>query len=319
MRTAALLLVLGAGVAQAQGQTTPEALALLRKIHLATQKLSYSGTFVYQQGDRSETSRISRVADAAGGVEKLEALDGVPREIVRARGTVSCYLPDRHVVKVERRDDARIFPALLPEDFADLAHNYVITRDGRARVAGLDCDAVMLAPRDEFRYGHWLCADARSGMLLKARILDRKGDTVEQFTFTQISIGGVARDKVKPRRAARGWRIEESATAPADLSAAGWQISSDLPGFRKIAEVRRTLRESGSAGQVVYSDGLAAVSVFVEPLAGRAEPVRPGLSSLGAINIVTREVSDHVVTVVGEMPAASVQRIADRVVFRRPQ
>lgn len=319
MRAAALLLALGAGVAQAQAQTTPEALALLRKIHQATEKLSYTGTFVYQQGDRSETSRISRVADASGGVEKLETLDGAPREIVRTRGTVSCYLPESHVVKVERRDDARLFPAVLPEDFADLAHNYVITRDGRSRVAGLDCDAVLLAPRDELRYGHWLCADARSGMLLKARILDSRGETVEQFTFTQIAIGGVTRDKVKPRHAPRGWRVEESAAAPADLAAAGWQISSDLPGFRKVAEVQRKLRTSGTAGQVVYSDGLAAVSVFVEPLAGRAGPVRPGLSSLGAINIVTREVSSHVVTVVGEAPAASVQRIAERVAFRRPR
>ena len=120
-----LLLALGAGVAQAQ--TTPEALALLRKIHQATERLSYAGTFVYQQGGQTETSRIARVADAAGGIEKLEALDGVPREIVRTRDTVRCYLPDSHVVKVDRRD-ARAFPALLPEEFTELARHYAITR-----------------------------------------------------------------------------------------------------------------------------------------------------------------------------------------------
>jgi sigma-E factor negative regulatory protein RseB len=315
----ALLCALGAGLAHAQGQTAPEALALLRKIHFATQNLSYTGTFVYQQGGRTETSRITRIADAFGGIEKLEVLDGVPREIVRTRDTVRCYLPDSQLVKIDRRDDARAFPALLPDEFAELARHYLITRGERARVAGLDCESVLLTPRDELRYGHKLCADATSGMLLKARIVDGKGDLVEQFIFTQIAIGSVARDKVKSRHASRSWRIEETAVAPANLAEAGWSISSDLPGFRKIVEVQRRLRESGVVGQVVYSDGMAAVSVFVESLAGHAEPVRPGLSKLGAINIVTREVSNHLVTVVGEAPAASVQRIAERVEFKRPQ
>ncbi|OGA55389.1 MAG: hypothetical protein A3F77_15560 [Betaproteobacteria bacterium RIFCSPLOWO2_12_FULL_67_28] len=317
MRALALFLALGAGLVQAQGQTTPEALALLRKIHLATQKLSYTGTFVYQQGAQTETSRITRVADAAGGIEKLEALDGAPREIVRTRDTVSCYLPDSRVLKIDRRDDARTFPALLPDEFAELAHYYVITRGERGRVAGLDCDSVLLTPRDELRYGHKLCADAASGMLLKARVLDGRGEMVEQFTFTQIAIGSVARDKVRSRHASRNWRIEETAVAPANLAASGWSITSDLPGFRKVVEVRRKLRASGSVGQVVYSDGLAAVSVFIEPLAASAEPVRAGLATLGAINIVTREVSNHRVTVVGETPAASVQRLAERVAFKR--
>lgn len=316
MRLLPLLLVLAAGAAQAQ--TTPEAMALLRKIHQATQKLSYTGTFVYQQGDQAESSRITRIADAAGGVEKLESLDGAPREVVRTRDTVSCYLPDRQMVKVDRRD-ARSFPALLPDDLAELARHYVITRGARARVAGLDCESVLLAPRDELRYGHRLCADAASGMLLKARIVDHSGDLVEQFAFTQIAIGSVPREKVKPRHATRSWRVVETATTPANLAESGWILSGDVPGFRKVVEVRRKLRESGSAGHVVYSDGLAAVSVFIEPMAERAGPVRPGLSSLGAINIVTREVANHVVTVVGEAPAASVQRIADGVAFKQLQ
>lgn len=313
-----LLLALAFVAGLAQAQSAPEALALLRKIHLATQKLSYSGTFVYQQGEETETSRITRIADAAGGIEKLEALDGVPREVVRTRDTVRSYLPDSQVVKVDRRD-ARAFPGLLPEDLAELAHHYVITRGERARVAGLECESVKLMPRDALRYGHKLCADANSGMLLKARVVDHKGRMVEQFSFTQITIGNVSRDKVKSRHAARNWRVVEIAATPANLAAAGWSIDSDLPGFRKIVEVRRTLHESETVGQVVYSDGLAAVSVFIEPLAGLAEPARSGLATLGAINIVTREVSGHLVTVVGEAPAASVQRIADRVAFRRPQ
>ena len=78
------------------------------------------------------------------------------------------------------------------------------------------------------------------------------------------------------------------------------------------------LGESKPVGQVVYSDGLAAVSVFIEPLQGRSEPQRPGLASMGAIHVYTRQVANHMVTVVGEAPAASVQRIGNAVEYRRP-
>jgi sigma-E factor negative regulatory protein RseB len=178
---------------------------------------------------------------------------------------------------------------------------------------------VVLTPKDELRYGYKLWADVKSGMLLKARTFDSRGETVEQFTFVQFSSGGVSRDRVRTRHAVRDWRIEDAAVAPANLTGAGWSMHADLPGFRKVAEITRQLGEARSVGQMVYSDGMAAVSVFIEPMTGRDEAVRRGPSSLGAFHIYTREVSNHIVTVVGEAPAASVQRIASRVEYRRPQ
>jgi sigma-E factor negative regulatory protein RseB len=321
VRALALTLAFGCGLAQAQ--TTPEALALLNRIHQATQKLSYTGTFIYQQGNRTEVSRIARIADASGGTEKLEVLDGVPREVVRTRDGVRCYLPASQTVKVERKvervSQPREFPAILPDRLNELPQYYAASRGEPARIAGYDCISVVLTPRDDLRYGYVLWADASTGMLLRARTVNEKGETIEQFTFTQLEIGPVARDKVKPKHAARNWRIEDAATAPANLSVEGWTVNADLPGFHKIDEVRRTLRESLVVRQVVYSDGLAAVSIFIEPLAERRELMRTGMSNLGAFNIYTREVANHLVTVVGETPAASVRRIADRVEFKRPQ
>ena len=105
------VLALAASVAEAQ---SPETLTWLRKINEATQKLSYTGTFVYQNGARSETSRITRYVDPSTDVERLEVIDGMPREIVRTRDTVRCYLPGLRLVKVDRRTE-RDFPAVLPE------------------------------------------------------------------------------------------------------------------------------------------------------------------------------------------------------------
>jgi sigma-E factor negative regulatory protein RseB len=317
IRTLGLALVLWGGLAQAQ--TSPDGIALLRKIYQATEKLSYAGTFVYQQGDRTETSRITRITGPGGDVERVEVLDGMPKEIVRTRDTVRCYLPESQTVKVERRTDDRAFPAMLPERVSDLARNYTITRGETVRIAGYDCVAVVLTPKDDLRYGYKLWADTGSGMLLKARTFNGKGETVEQFTFTQFSIGSVPRERVRSRHASQNWRVEDAAVAPANLTRAGWSVGTELPGFRKVTEVTRRLGESRLVDQMVYSDGMAAMSIFIEPMGGRSEAVRPGLSSLGAYHIYTREVANHVVTVVGEAPAASVQRLARQVEFRRPQ
>ena len=316
IRTLGIALVLWGGLAQAQG--SPDGMALLRKIYQATERLSYSGTFIYQQGDRTETSRITRVTGPGGDIERVEVLDGIPREIVRTRDTVRCYLPETQTVKVERRIDQRAFPSMLPEQISDLARSYTITRGETIRIAGFDCQAVVLTPKDDLRYGYKLWADKNSGMLLKARTFNRKGETVEQFTFAQFAIGNVSRDRVRTRHAAQSWRIEDAAVAPANLTRSGWSVGAGLPGFRKITEVTRRLGDARPVGQMVFSDGMAAVSVFIEPLTGRTEAARHGLSSLGSFHIYTREVANHLVTVVGEAPATSVQRIASQVEYRRP-
>ncbi len=307
----AALLCLVAGAAQAQ---SPESLAWLRKIQEATRNLSYTGTFVYQHGGRSETSRITRLASA--DTERLEVLDGMPRELVRTRDTVRCYLPESKVVKLERRTPDRSFPALLPEKLSALAQHYDIALGETRRIGGFECKAVVLTPKDNLRYGYRLYADTASGMLVRAVTVDSTGNQIEQFMFTQLAIGHVTPEMVRSRHAASGFRVEDAAAAPTRL--AGWSLSSELPGFQKVVELTRRMGESKPVGQLVYSDGLAAVSVFIEPLQARRDPARTGLASLGAIHIYTREVANHMVTVVGEAPAASVQRIANAVEYRRP-
>jgi sigma-E factor negative regulatory protein RseB len=303
-------LVLATSVAQAQSQDT---LGWLRKMQAATQRLSYVGTFVYQSAGRTETSRITRYVDPSGDIEKLEVMNGVPREVVRTRDTVRCYLPESRVVKVDRRIE-RDFPALLPEHIPALARHYDISLGDSQRIAGFDCQTVLLQPKDNLRYGYLLYADVNTGMLVRADTVDAAGQNVEQFMFTQLSFGNVTRDMVRARHGGKDWRIENARAAPARLD--GWGLAAELPGFQKITELKRQLGDSRAAGQMVFSDGLAAVSVFIEPLEARRDPVRSGLANMGAINIYTREVANHIVTVVGDAPAISVQRIADAVEFR---
>ncbi|MCX7893902.1 MAG: MucB/RseB C-terminal domain-containing protein [Burkholderiales bacterium] len=248
----------------------------------------------------------------------MEVLDGTPREVVRVGDEVTCYLPGSMTVKVEKATVARPFPGLVPEHLNDIAAHYTIRKGELRRVAGHECQTILLEPKDAFRYGQRLCADTRTGMLLKAQTLDEKNEVVEQFAFTQIRIGGVDRSELKSRFSGKApdWRVEHAEMTPANLSDLGWTLKAVPAGFRKVTEVKRRLGGAPDVGQIVLSDGLAAVSVFIEPAANRA-PRELGATRHGATNIYSRKVDDYLVTVVGEAPAETVRIISQGVEHRK--
>ena len=314
---AALLCVLFTQAAWAQS----DGLHWLQRIHAATQKLSYSGTFVYQNRQQSETSLIVHAVGSHGVRERLETLDGEPREIIRTGDEVKCYEPGSMTVKIDKQADRQVFPALLPANLQEITAHYAVKKGAVERVAGFDCQVIVLEPKDKMRYGHKLWADLSSGMLLKAKTFDEKGEEVEQFAFTQIAIGGpIAKELLASRLSARArdWRVENSAGVATSLAASGWTVKPEVPGFRKVTEMKRTQGGSSQVRHVVYSDGMAAVSVFIEPMATKTPSSQTGWSRQGAINIYSRQVANHLVTVVGEAPAESVKKIADSVEYRKP-
>ena len=296
-----------------------DGVALLKKMASASRRLNYSGTFVYQHAGQNETSRIVHFVNPAGGeFEKLETLDGPAREVIRTNDQVTCYLPDTKTVLIEKRS-ARRFPALLPEQLSGVADNYVVSVTGMDRVAGYDCRVVLLEPKDKLRYGHQFCAEAGSGLPLRSRTLSEKKQLLEAFAFTELKIGGsFSRDQVRSRYAARSkeWKVDHSALAITDVPAdTGWSLTRQPTGFKKLTELKRSIAgRAGMVSHIVYSDGLAAVSVFIEPLP-KARPAR-SLSHQGAVNIYIRPIADHMVTVLGEAPAATVMQIANSLEFR---
>ena len=296
-----------------------DGIAWLTKMANASRRLNYSGTFVYQHGDRIETSRIVHFVNPAGGeFEKLETLDGPAREVIRTNDQVTCYLPDAKTVLVEKRN-ARRFPALLPEQLGGVADNYTVIVSGKDRVAGYDCQVVVLEPKDRLRYGHQFCAEARSGLPLRARTFSEKKRQLESFAFTELRLGGrFSRDQVRSRYVAksRDWKVDHSALVLKDVPAdTGWTLTRQPAGFKKLTEMKRSIAGRGNVvSHIVYSDGLAAISVFIEPLP-KTRPAR-SLSHQGAVNIYVRPIANHMVTVLGETPATTVIQIANSLEFR---
>ncbi|CAG0927009.1 MAG: Sigma factor AlgU regulatory protein MucB [Rhodocyclaceae bacterium] len=320
MRGLMLIGLAGALAAPAHGDQHGDALAWLQKMAAAAQGLNYTGTFTYQSGGSSETSRITHIVDASGEQERLEVLDGSPREVVRRNEEVRCFLPDEKVVIIERRGEHKAFPALLPASVSNLDEHYRLRKGETARVAGFDSQLIILEPKDALRYGHQIWADLNTGLILKARMVSEGNETIEQFAFSQLQINGVIDPGSLRSRfdtEGRAWRIH-NARAAQRLSVGGdWLFKAQLPGFRKSAGMRRG-NVSGGIGETthfVFTDGLASISVFIEPLGDRK--AAQSTYSVGAINVYERVAGKHRLTVLGEVPMASLKRLGDGIEPRK--
>jgi sigma-E factor negative regulatory protein RseB len=312
-----------------QSSEGQEAGAWLKKIQSAAQRLNYSGTFVYQQGSQMRTSRITHVLIGKEEREKLEILDGDPREYIRSNDEVVCYVPGARTLFVEKRVAPDVFPAILATEPTNLTALYEIKKAESGRVAGRDCQAVVLQPKDKLRYGYKLWADKATGLLLRAQTLSEKGEVVEQIAFTQIAIGNIPPGSANPTyRDVRGWQVENAIMSQASLS--GWVVKELPPGFKKIREVRRMVSDKADTGtaipageplqrrkwevsQMVFSDGLAAISVFIEP---GSQSRTEGSMQQGAVNIIGKRQGDFWLTIVGEVPPAAIRQVANSIEFK---
>jgi len=298
-----------------QAESSLDAAAWLEKMATAAQKLNYTGTFVYQSGGSTETSKVTHLVNASGEQEKLEVLDGSPREVIRNNDEVKCFLAAEKIVIVETRRKQKGFPALLPPSFASLEEFYKISRGEVARVAGYESQLIILEPKDNLRYGHMLWAEVRSGLMLKARMVNEKNEPIEQFAFSQLQIeGSINRELIKSKFEVESatWRVQHVHAEENNLSVGEWAFKTPLPGFKKTAGMRRHSASSGTGtSHFVFSDGLASISVFIEPLGERKEKIEPATYSVGAINVYKRVLDGRLITILGEVPPASLKRLGD--------
>ena len=308
-----------AALAYAPGVRAEDAAAWLGRAANAARSLNYAGTIVFQLDGRVETSKLVHLNDGGAELEKLVNLEGPAREVIRSHGEVRCYYPDAKIVRIEPRVYRNLFPSLSTQQLAALTQFYHFRKAEGARVAGLEAQAFVFEPRDGMRYGHKFWADKDTGLLLKARLINEKGDAVEQFAFSDIAIGiKIDREQVKPSWGVTppDWQVRQGSAGDASPQETGWVVQKVPPGFTKINEGYRTLRgKRETVAHLVFSDGLVAVSVFVEPLS--AVPLHAsGALRQGGLNVYSLKLDDHFVTALGEVPAATVRIIAQSVARR---
>ena len=302
----------------ASSATASDALAWLTRASQAARELNYVGTIIYQIGPRVESSRITHMNDDGREFAKVVNLDGPAREVVRTQGEVRCYYPDAKLVRVEPGTFRNVFPSLSAEQQQSLARYYDFRVVGDDRVGGRPVQVVVFEPKDGLRYGHRFWSDGATGLLLKARVLNERGEAVEQFAFSDLTMNArLDHAMVEPSWPVvpRDWQVLENVSGDVVPEDTGWIVARVPPGFEKIMEGWRKLRgRRERVAHIVFSDGLVSVSVFVEPLVAASAPA--GFLQKGGLNVYSVKQDDHLITVMGEAPGATVRQIAHSITHR---
>jgi sigma-E factor negative regulatory protein RseB len=292
----------------------------LLRINQAARTLNYDGTFVYQHNGRLETLRVVHRVDGNRTQERLVSLTGPAREIIRNDKEVLCYLPDEKSVMVEhRKAEDTGFPRLLPERLAEVEQSYTIQIGKTARISGRAAQHISIKPRDAYRYGYQFWADRDTGLLLQAELHDTDQQVIERFLFTQVSIGvPIPTKALQPETDIKDFSWHRTALAEPSGAAPAWQTQKLPPGFRLTSHRTRpgTARKT-PVEHLVYSDGLATVSVFIEKFVPNETPEMKGLSHMGAVHAFGARHGDFQITAVGEVPAATVSLIGASMVAGR--
>jgi len=293
----------------------------LDRMARAAQTLNYDGTFVYRNGATMQSMRIIHRSGSEGERERLVALSGAAREVIRDRERVTCILPDRQSVVVAKSRPRQFPHSKLFESGSGFARFYSLSIERGERIAGRHTKLVSVVPHDRFRYGYRLWMDRDTNLLLKSELINEHGEIVEQLVYTNIELpDSISDELLEPEISGAGYTWyrdkEVEATSARTNPEPNW-YPSWLPDGFDLRELARDpiLASRDPVEHLVFSDGLASLSVFIERLDGTSEPL-DGLDSMGAVNAFGSMVGDLQITVVGEVPAATVERVAASIARR---
>ncbi|HEY2463209.1 MAG TPA: MucB/RseB C-terminal domain-containing protein [Steroidobacteraceae bacterium] len=298
----------------------------LERMSKALATRNYDGTFFHISGGRVETMRIVHRVRSGRVSERLQSLDGSGREFVRANGELTCYLPDQHTVLVEPREEHGPFLGSLPQFDATVSDFYRIESFPATHIMGRPARVIAVNPKDQFRFGYRLWLDEKTAMPLKTQLCDSRGQVIEQIFFARLDMPESIPDSdLAPTVHTDGMRWVRQGASVDNTSAAlaAYRASQLPPGFRLTVQGAQTLGgASAPASHLVYSDGLATVSVFVEQSSSdsgaaapdsQTQPPMQGLARVGSGYAFSTVVQGHQVTAVGEVPAQTVEFIAHSV------
>ena len=289
----------------------------LERMNHALNTLDYAGTFAHWDGGRVQMLRIIHRLKNGVVSERLESLDGSGREFIRTGSDLTCYLPDKREVLVEHIPPKSSLIGTLPVLNKETERFYALHEGPRMRIDQHLTRLISVMPRDQYRYGYRLWID-RAGMPLKIQLWDARhgGHVIEQIAFATLKIDRQIPDSAfQPHLSTAGYRWLRNDSAPPKRQGLVWNALWLPPGFHKATQVAQSMPGAlGPVEHLVYTDGLASVSVFVARHAQRAGQ-HPAVESahMGASYVFSTFVDGHRVTAVGEAPALTVRAIADSV------
>lgn len=284
----------------------------LEQMSSAMSQMSYQGTFVYMQGDEVVTMRITHVSDSAGVRERLVSVSGPSRELIRDSSGVRWVLGDDHSVLEDNAFKRSFFPDLPMDQKGRAEQSYTLKFGKTGRIAGQAVRNLKVLPRDNYRYGYSLWLEQHSGLLLKWELIDSNRKSLAKLMFTDIRMGS----EVDPGELESSGELRKSKTVESHLPTGRgatkdtprWLPGRVPPGFELTAHRISGPQDSKLFEHLVYSDGLAAVSIYVES-AQNGHEADFGISRLGTTHAYSRDENGVLITVMGEVPAMTVEFI----------
>ncbi len=298
-----------------------DAVALLERMTQAGKELNYQGVFAYQTGRTLQSIQIFHRNDSEGESERLMSLNGVAREVIRSNDMVTCINPEGKQISVSRRPLGRGFPSDLPRRVRSATPFYDVVMGDEERIAGRMTQELAIMPIDGYRYGYRLWVDKETDLLLKSELLAENGDVLETFAFTAIETNvDISDEDLKPQTSGEEMTWHQSEPGKPVVSTderlvSNWDTTWLPEGFSLVASQNRLRATNGSyVEQRVYSDGLSSVSIFIERIKAQHNHLQGG-SHMGAVNAFGTIIHSHFVTVVGEVPATTVEKIGAGIEF----
>lgn len=298
----------------------------LQRMHAASRQRRYIGTFVVSaDGGNLSSARIWHVGEGGQLLERIEALSGPPRSTFRHNDQVLTFLPETRVVKSERRENLDLFPNLLGAPDSSLSDFYSVRAVGKGRVAGFDADVVRLVPRDSLRFGYRAWSERSSGLVVKLQTLDVEGRVVEQSAFSELQLDAPIKTQALLQMMSNtaGYKIEKAEFQRTTAQSEGWTLKNPIAGFRPLSCYRRAMggvADPERTLQCTYSDGLASVSLFLEPYDAQRQ-LQEVVLTLGATYTLTRRIADKNgdwwLTAVGEVPPSTLDAFAQSLIRTR--
>ena len=312
-RQALLVLISFSICGSALAENSGQASQWLERMTTAMSQMSYQGTFVYVRNGVVETMRITHVTDETGIRERLYSISGPHREVIRDQNGVRCVLADSSSVVEDQVVASSYFPEFPLSIIDSDASGYRLETGGEARIAGHSARRVSISPEDDFRYGYDFWLEKDSGLLLKWVLFDDRHKPLAKLMFTDFAMGS-AIDLDELESDTNADKFVEMQTLSSEQTVVSqsnprWQPANLPPGFQLTSHSHKTGEESVYE-HMVYSDGLAAVSVYVEHQ-DSGPAVEAGVSQLGTNNAYTRKQGSLKITVIGEVPAITVKSIAN--------
>ena len=291
---------------------------MIQKAAFAARELNYKGTFLYQNGNQSNSVQITHMNNSGREFTRNVILNtDKPREVFSEGSDIVIFHPQKNKIVIEKRRGQNLFPAILPVNLDSLKASYKLRLVGSDNIAGRNAQVVELVPNDAYRYNYKVWLDTEYGLLLKMALLNDKNQTLEQVIFQELNMLNTHDlNWFQPKiDVSKSYVMEDVALL--NRVSTNWIVAELPPGYVKVDHIERASKGKRSpVNQMIFSDGLASVSLFIEPLSKGVRP-KTGHMIVGSTNICAHVIDGYQITVVGEVPAATVQQIAKAVSFKK--